>query len=694
MELIQTQSDDRLIPLEEAEGAFHRLAKKCKVTHDPFIYAALDLLKKLSVDLGVGPVIPYCEVKGVMKKFGRAIEDDDAGVLTIQEGLRVDKVVGIEEFIVSKEYMSLKRVIRPRVLKELVGLFEDDYSDEYMEVALAGGIGWGKSFFSQCGIAYLLYVLSCFHCPQIEFGLAPGTSIVFVMQSVKLELAKKVAFNQFGGMLRQSRYFTKYFPYVEGITSELRFPNEIFVFPISSSDTAALGLNVYGGMIDELNFMSVVEKSEKVKIKRSGREEYDQAEKLYTTIQRRMKSRFLFAGKVPGKLFLISSANYPEDFMDRKIKESEKETQEKGRSSIYVVNMPQWEAFEGLGRISEETFLVEVGDAARRSRIIESREEAVEPKSVIEVPVDYRHDFEQDLEGAIRDLAGIPIGGVDSFIKQREMIEAAARAHEELFEGKQLFTRAQVEISTFENSMHALIDKDYLEMLLDRKVFFTAHVDLALTGDSCGLAVSHFHGYKHIGKAWNWDEATQKYVEMPAGQYPSYCVDGVLEIIPPMNDEIDTNLVSDLIGVIAGHVNLVYVTADQFQSASLLQRARKMVNAFRRRIRSATLSVDANIGPYAECKQAFRDGRILLPNVERVKKEFRDLQLDSKKMKVDHPPGGSKDCSDGVAGSAYVIFIKKRPIGVTGGQDDKSKQGSDQGRRGGGRPRSGRRRIH
>ena len=46
-------------------------------------------------------------------------------------------------------------------------------------------------------------------------------------------------------------------------------------------------INVFGGVMDEVNFMANIEKSSS----RGGR--FDQADSLYTSLIRRMKSRFM-----------------------------------------------------------------------------------------------------------------------------------------------------------------------------------------------------------------------------------------------------------------------------------------------------------------------------------------------------------------------------------------------------------------
>jgi hypothetical protein len=597
------------------------------------------------------------EVINLMKNVRQAFSDGDFSILTQPRGLRVDKIVDVQEFVESKFYMNQKGYVRPRVMETLYDLFHGKDNANKVEVVLGGAIGWGKSYFSEMGIAYSLYMLSCYHTPQLEFGLAPGSSMYFIFQSIRLDQAKKVLFQQFGERLKNSKYFHRYFPFDPKVSSEMRFPGQITVMPISSADTAALGLNVFGGVLDELNFLAKVANSTRA---HGIDQEYDQAEKLYTTIVRRMRSRFNVHGRLPGKVFLVSSANYPDDFIDKKRKEAEEAAHEGRPTSIYFVSMSQWDALPA-DRLSDERFFVEVGDATRRSRIIQTENDAVDPSAVITVPMDYYEDFRRDLEAALRDLAGIPIGGSNNFIKQREKIVDAVNRHVAAFEGKSLFVHQAVELSQYIGRLSSVIDWDYLN-LIDPNEEYVAHADLSLTSDSCGLAVSSCGGMKAVGRSFIWDEDLKKFAESPPGQAPILITNGALEIVPPLTDEIDSNLIGDLLELLAARINLTTVTADSFQSAALLSRMRKVRNCKGRRIKAMVLSVDTSLAPYAEVKQSLRDDRAYYPDHKKLQAELRDLQLDEKKLHVDHPPAGSKDVADAMTGSNYTIALKNKGV--------------------------------
>jgi hypothetical protein len=636
--------------------------------HESIYTKISDILCAMSGESGL---VELFELLYFFQNLFFAVRENDFTILNQQRGLAVNKVVDIEEFVKSREYMNQKRFIRKRVMDELISLFE---RENYVEIVLAGAIGWGKTFAAHIGIAYMLYSLSCYHSPQLEFGLAPGSTIVLICQSRTLELAKKVAFGELGNMLREAPYFSKTFLFDKNRRSEMLFPKSITVMPIAATDTSALGMNVWGGIQDEMNFMNVVTGG--VHTKLTGKEEYDQAQQLYNTVIRRMKSRYHVQGKIPGKLFLVSSANYPNSFTDRKMAEAAEEIVKSGETTIFVVKMAQWESLPP-GKISAERFLVEVGNELKASKIVKTRDEAIDPADVIEVPVDYKSDFERDLEGALRDIAGISVGAGNVFIKQREQIVKAVKAHELMFDGNQLFTVDQVNLNYYSDNLNELINFKFLEYIMNQDLVFAAHTDLALTGDTCGLAVACTLGYKKLGKRWAWQEAAGRMVEVPPSEFPVVCVVGALDIVPPPNQEIDLMQVAELCAILALKINLRYTTADQYQSAAILQALRKRKNITGKGLRTGLLSVDATMAPYCMLKEAIRDECILLPNNPVLLKELRELELDVKHKKVDHPEGGGKDLSDSVCGANYLLSIRSsrslREREVTEAEDGRMK---------------------
>lgn len=520
-----------------------------------------------------------------------------------------------------------------------------------------GGIGIGKNYAMDLGISYMVYRLSCYHNPQIEFGLAPGSDIVFILQSKTYSLAKRVAFNQLGARLRESKYFAEKFPFDKKITSELRFPNNIYLRPVSSSDTAALGMNVFGGGLDEVNFLAKIEKSA-----RADGGYYDQAEKMYNTLIRRMKSRFnARGGKIPGKLYMVSSAYHPEDFTETKLKERDEQLAKTGKTFIYVMKLAHWESYPPH-KLSRIKFLVDKGDEMRPPKLLDKIEDAVDPTTVIEVPMDYRNEFERDIEAALRDVAGIPVGVTGKYIRQRDKLALALKTHEDNFGGKQLFKVPTIVLNEWEGRFHELLDEDFLRQVMDMMTPMAVHLDASVSEDGCstGIGVSYVGGFKYVGRTTNYDPQQGKYVQSDPSEYPLIVVAGALEIEAPYNDEIDLNMIQQLLEMLATSLNVKWQTADQYQSAQILQQMRRVVNINGEHIKTGVISVDKDIAAYAEFKQAIRDERILIPNHPKLMEELKDLEFDIKKFKVVKGSGGTKDIADGVVGSAFVCISGDR----------------------------------
>ena len=137
----------------------------------------------------------------------------------------------------------------PKLTDDLVSLFEGNYE----EAVFGGSLGWGKSFCSTTAMAYVLYQMSCLRNPQRAYGIDIGSHIYVAMISVTEKVAKRVVINELIGKIRHSRYFQEHFPSKEAPSQlEVRFPNNIQVVAGSTTSSAMIGLNVFSGIIDEV----------------------------------------------------------------------------------------------------------------------------------------------------------------------------------------------------------------------------------------------------------------------------------------------------------------------------------------------------------------------------------------------------------------------------------------------------------
>jgi hypothetical protein len=89
------------------------------------------------------------------------------------------------------------------------------------------------------------------------------------------------------------------------------------------------------------------------------------------------------------------------------------------------------------------------------------------------------------------------------------------------------------------------------------------------------------------------------------------------------------------------------VSFDGFQSAQLLQ---DLQNAG---FTTEYVSCDKSTDPYQALRGAIMENRLSIYEYGPVEEELSLLQLDPITMKVDHLPGGKKDCADALAGVAW-----------------------------------------
>jgi hypothetical protein len=169
-----------------------------------------------------------------------------------------------------------------------------------------------------------------------------------------------------------------------------------------------------------------------------------------------------------------------------------------------------------------------------------------------------------------------------------------------------------------------------------------AHIDLGLTGDSAGLVIGHCSEFRDIDRGDHIER-------MPVLQ-----MDGILEVMPPKNGEILFYKIREILYALKKHgMNLRWVTFDSFQSADSIQLLRQAGFI------SDNQSMDKTVDAYEFTKSAIYDGRVKWPPHAKLQRELASLEFDTKKHKIDHPPAGSKDVSDALAGVVYGLTMRR-----------------------------------
>jgi hypothetical protein len=541
--------------------------------------------------------------------------------------------VDFQTFVESPEMMGKMSILWPEVMK--CGL--ELNSGKYIECVLTGSIGVAKSTLAIYTQAYQAYLLSCMANPHEVFDLDNSSEILIVFQSVNKQVATDVDYKRLRDMFDNSPYFTKFFPFDKDRESEIRFPNRIIIRPVAGHDSAAIGQNVIGAILDELNFMAVTENSKQTKD--GGL--YDQAMENYNSISSRRMSRFASLGALPGMLCLVSSRNYPGQFTD--IKEEEAKTNKK----IYIYDKRLWEvrpekfSFH-LGVRSQELidqwgedypfwFRMFVGDATRKPRMLNDGDVVPDKDAhlVLEIPIENKQLFINNPLKALRDQAGLATQALHPFMMNTDAIAACFGTT------PSIVSRPECD---FDAERLLIYPRKFAGLEHPR----FAHIDPSKTKDSTGVAVGHVPGFVAVDRG--------DVVEM----LPIIVFDVLLEVKPPKGGEIEyANLRRFFYALRSQGLPLKWITSDTYQSTDNMQILRQQ------NFVTGITSMDTETVPYDTLKQAIYDGRVRAPTHPKCQRELTRLELDPKTLKVDHPNTGSKDVADAMAGVCYGLTQRR-----------------------------------
>jgi hypothetical protein len=423
-------------------------------------------------------------------------------------------------------------------------------------------------------------------------------------------------------------------------SSELVYPDKnIRVIAVSVRSADALGRDVFGGIIDETDFMEGSVLKGSGGLSAPGNKPF--AELLHESITRRMKSRYDRAGILPGKLFLSSSARHKGSFTNRRVGEAANESSVFCREyAIYDVAPKE--------RFSDKSFWVLVGNERIRHKILskeEFRKLGRRGRTLLEesgcrfikVPENFRSDFERNIEDSIRDVAGVVTVTLSPFIQLRDRIYDMV--------DPTLFHPMSCESWRTDEYPHIFWDK--ITRMVTRRVgpghmeqelcpirhpeaVRHLHIDFSLgRSDAMGLCIAHTAGVVDV------ERRIAESGEAVSEQVPLIEVDLMLRIEAPPNGEIDLGAVRGLVYDFGKHgFNISFASSDWMPSADTLQQFEQ------RGINAEKISVDKTMEPYTYLKTAIYEGRVSIYKYPIVLQELEQLQRDESKGKIDHVPGG------------------------------------------------------
>lgn len=532
--------------------------------------------------------------------------------------------VTIDEFIESPEFLgdvltvwdTLRddlRAYNPDVMTGLAPIFE---------CVDGGATSTGKTHKAMITQMYQLYLLTCFDDPVRLFpNLSKGTPIVMLFQSVQDRITRRVIYQPFRKWFLSIPYVKRWVVHDKNRESTLRLDigsGGIEVAPALANVTDIVGQAIIGGILDEVNQMSIVEKSKQIAGPRGLGGHYDQAEMVHGELTRRRLGRFATKGVSVGTLSVLSSTRYKGDFLDRR----QANIEANDEPNVIMRRRAQYEVQPDVVN-DPDRFKVLVGDTDFSTMILpDNAKEGVDYMAgarILEVPERYRPLFQNDPEGALRDVCGIATDVIAPYITKRHKIaEAFARA---MKMGLVPFVHNQ-NVLTSVDGMPAVIPEALPEDLTAERFI---HIDLSRTGDRTGLAMCKVVGSEAV-------TTSEGIVEI----MPHIHVELAVSIEPTPAEPIDISEIRRWVLALKNiyGFNIKRVTYDHVDS-------HESIMIFRASgISSDEVSIDRDTDPYDTLRAALYDDRIEIVENDILKGELANLEENKEKEKIDHPPKG------------------------------------------------------
>lgn len=414
----------------------------------------------------------------------------------------ISKFHGIKKLV--SEIGSLEEVeIRARnhnhkVVSVTFAGYEDVYCMEvpkYHNFPLTCGV---VSHNCAAGILYDLCKMLYLKNPAITFGLkGGGKEIVIQFQGSTMSQVKKTTWDEFQSMLLSSPFFIDQIKATrKKERSLIVLPHRIVAYNGSRGDHP-MGSDVVMACLSELNFMNKVK---------------NQAMDNYVHVKRRMVSRFERGARLdpPGKIWMDSSRKDESGFLEVYIRTLKaQDMKRKAENEDYVprnivISKAIWECKMSAGVEYRKWFPVFIGDEKKLPRILEGppgTSFGYPEEQVIMVPEDFKEDFEFDLVGSLRDLAGVATWSGSKYLSE-PVVRQCARLDNPSGQPEEDRDRNVIRLDPTDKN-DQLIKHINLKMLPKGFPYFI-HFDLAkgkADGDRIGVAMSRCLGEIGVDRA-------------------------------------------------------------------------------------------------------------------------------------------------------------------------------------------------
>lgn len=387
-----------------------------------------------------------------------------------------------------------------------------------------------------------------------------------------------------------------------------KFLSKLHVEPIGLRKKDIVSKDVTTFWLSELNEMSP-----------------EKALEMVSAVDSRLTSRFIKCNNIFTHLIVDSSTKETDAATEALLQSDPKFSS----SSAFVVRTTSWNTTEGLHRyFNYGSFEVYAGDGQTNPFIVpsdfpKSERDKLDPDRFITCPNELKYEAERNIVLFLQEKCGIASNSTSKFFTDLKTLDKAFSIEQK--------TDDVIIVDFFDplDTIMEKVKKDIVALPIDRKVYIK--LDLALTGDLCGLAIAYADG------------VTTNYVDGIDSARPNIRIPLCVGISRKNGQETPISKIEDFILQLNQVRTVAMVLTDQFQSSGTRQLM------IQNGIPAKLQSVDRTDSAYVTLKNYIYQGLVALPINERLRTEARQIERVSP-TKIDHPVNGSKDLLDCCAG--------------------------------------------
>lgn len=555
----------------------------------------------------------------------------------------------LDYFITDSHYLDQRGVVLGDLQYDFVRHFEQIlYPETYIlmveefgeywnpvrfcnEYALEWGKGSGKDFCAQISFSRTSNILLCLKDPQQYYGLSPDTYVHMLNVAASAPQAHSVFFKPLRSMITRSPWFSDKF---EGDipgpqAQEIRFKKQIELISGHSQASTLEGKNLVAGIADEISEFPT---EEEVAVSKSGRTPAKTAKAILSMLKTSGSTRF----PETYRLAQISFPRFKGDAIEQAILKGKADNEKNGEKSrhfvsgphaTWVVN-PRYKKYEFIDYPGAsqpipdlQNFKDDYDDNPAEARAkYECKPELAENRFL---------NNDEAIFAAFNEIRPVPPVEFEYYWGLDE-----SGGPSEAFSGWD----PKKAVPGWQVRFHFAPDFRPVAGAL-----YAMHGDMAISGDRAGVSMCHVR---------NWDRRDWP---VPGGSY-------MLEQRPIVKMDFTTAFTSDarsepaprevqirwyrkLIWELRSRgFQIAYVTFDNFQSTDSMQ----ILESWG--IETKRASTDRTNELYDALKDVLYDSRLEGYYEELLVKELRTLSK-LKNGRIDHPPNGSKDLADALAGA-------------------------------------------